>query len=392
MQNTHRIRLVRPLRPRDPEEAHRAGSQLELLTDLCFVVAVAQAAASLHHAVSEGHAGTGGVHFAMAFFAIFWAWLNFVWLASAYDNDDAAYRCLILLQIVGSLVLAAGVPRMFEGDFVLGVSGYIIMRVALVALWVRVARNDPPRRTTANRYALGIVLVQCCWVVFLFLPSQLALPAFVVFMLAELTVPAAAERAGGTPWHPDHVAERYGAFFIIVLGETILSTTVAIQNALDAGQSAGALAKVVGGGVLIVFSLWWLYFCRDDAEVLRGRGDAANMVWGFGHYFIFASAAAIGGGLAARVDHYTDHGADLSSALTLTVPIVVLLATLYGLRLSRHDRSLRTGAPFAIAGVLVLAATWSPWPEPAAGAVLVVLLAVELTNPRGAIGSEYADA
>lgn len=384
-------RLIRPLHARDPQESHRTASVLELFTDLCLVVAIAQAAASLHHQISHDHAVDGAVHFAMAFFAIFWAWLNFAWFASAYDNDDVAYRLLALLQITGSLVLAAGIPRMFDDDFTLGVTGYIIMRIALVALWSRAARNDPPRRATALRYAGGIVLVQCCWVVFLFLPEEAALPAFLLFMVAEMAVPAIAERAGGTPWHADHVAERYGLFFIIVLGETILSATIAIQSALDAGSSTDELIKVVGGGVLIVFSLWWLYFCRDDAEVLRGRGDTANMVWGFGHYFIFASTAAIGGALAARVDHHSHHGPDLPSALALTVPIAIMLVTLYALRLSRHDRSLRTGLPFAVAAVLVLAATWTDAPEPIAGVVLVVLLAVEVINPRGAIGREYAE-
>jgi len=71
----------------------------------------------------------------MAFFAIFWAWLNFTWFGSDYDNDGVLYRLLTILQIVGSLVLAAGIPKMFDGSFVLGVSGYIIMRIALVTQW-----------------------------------------------------------------------------------------------------------------------------------------------------------------------------------------------------------------------------------------------------------------
>ena len=49
----------RPMRARRPDEAHRASTPLELLFDLCFVVAVAQAAAELHHAVAEDHVGAG---------------------------------------------------------------------------------------------------------------------------------------------------------------------------------------------------------------------------------------------------------------------------------------------------------------------------------------------
>ena len=47
----------------------------------------------------------------MVFFAIWWAWMNFTWFASAYDTDDVPYRLLTLVQMAGVLVLAAGVPR-----------------------------------------------------------------------------------------------------------------------------------------------------------------------------------------------------------------------------------------------------------------------------------------
>ncbi len=41
---------------RDPNEPHRAVTPLELFLDLTFVVAVGQAASSLHHGLVEGNA------------------------------------------------------------------------------------------------------------------------------------------------------------------------------------------------------------------------------------------------------------------------------------------------------------------------------------------------
>ena len=57
------------------------------------------------------------------------------------------------------------------------------------------------------------------------------MPLFALLVVCELCVPAWAERTGTTTWHPHHIAERYGLFFIIVLGETILSSTLAVQEA-----------------------------------------------------------------------------------------------------------------------------------------------------------------
>ncbi|NGO06748.1 low temperature requirement protein A [Streptomyces sp. HC44] len=64
---------LRTITARDPAEPHRAATPLELLFDLCFVVAVAQVAAQLHHAVSEDHASTGILSYFAVFFAIWWA-------------------------------------------------------------------------------------------------------------------------------------------------------------------------------------------------------------------------------------------------------------------------------------------------------------------------------
>ena len=134
----------RTMTARDPWQEHRAATPLELLFDLCFVAAVSQAATMLHHALTEGHIGTGVLGYFMVFFAIWWAWVNFTWFASAYDTDDGPYRVLTLVQMAGVLVLAAGIPAALdEYDFTVITFGYVLMRVAMVAQWLRAAREHP---------------------------------------------------------------------------------------------------------------------------------------------------------------------------------------------------------------------------------------------------------
>jgi low temperature requirement protein LtrA len=137
---------------RDSTEEHRAATPLELLFDLCFVVAVSRAASLLHHAVSHGDAGSAVVSYVLVFFAIWWAWMNFTWFASAYDNDDAVYRLLVFVQITGVLILAAGVPRAFDHrDFDVVFVGYLVLRAGLVTLWLRAGHHDLPRRRTTRQ-------------------------------------------------------------------------------------------------------------------------------------------------------------------------------------------------------------------------------------------------
>src|SRR3954451_24878232 len=182
-----------PMRARPADEPHRVATPLELFFDLCFVVAVAQAAIALHHDISADHLGHGLASFLMVFFAIWWAWMNFTWFASSYDTDDDVYRITTLVQIAGALVLAAGGEPAFEsGNYTAITIGYVIMRLALGAQWLRAGRGDPARRSTAMRYAVGIGLVQTGWLLRLALPSAWAVPSFLVLAVLDILVPVIA--------------------------------------------------------------------------------------------------------------------------------------------------------------------------------------------------------
>ncbi|GAA4449765.1 low temperature requirement protein A [Phytohabitans houttuyneae] len=363
---------------RQPHEPHRASTPLELFFDLCFVVAVAQAAGELHHEVAEDHVWHAMPSYLMVFFAIWWAWMNFTWFASAYDTDDDVYRLTTLVQVAGALVLAAGVPRAFiDADFTIITIGYVIMRLAMVAQWLRVARTDvePGRRACGRRYAIGITLVQVGWVLRLMLPDELLVPGLVLLVLAELAVPIWAERVAETTWHPEHIAERYGLFTIIVLGESVLAASIAVQSAVDAHEELAGLLWVAGGGVVIVFAMWWLYFDRPASGLLTSMRVALR--WGYGHYLIFASAAAVGAGLAVAVDYETHkaHLGGVAAGYAVAVPVAVYLASVWFLHARPHQHGLIVAA-YPVTAVLVLLAPLTPAPVPVVAVVVAALVAV----------------
>jgi low temperature requirement protein LtrA len=362
------------MRSRDASEEHRASTPLELLYDLCFVVAVSRAAALLHHAISHGDAGRAVVSYVLVFFAIWWAWMNFTWFASAYDNDDVVYRLLVFVQMAGVLILAAGVPRAFEHrDFDIAFVGYLVMRAGLVTLWLRAAHHDAAGRTTDRRYAAGVSSCMVGWAAV----AVIGWPvwAFVVMGVVELIVPAWAERTSATSWHPEHIAERYGLFTIIVLGETILSSSVAFQTVVDARSGDLTVALTAAGALLTVFAMWWIYFAKPAGPRLLSNRIA--FPWGYGHYLVFASAAAVGAGVAVMVDRVTEHThlSDVAAAASFTVPVILYLIAvafvqtlLYGVY---RDRLAVTSAAL----VLVGAATFTGQPVLLTGLVLAALVA-----------------
>ena len=78
-------------------------------------------------------------------------------------------------------------------------------------------------------------------------------------------------RRGGTPWHPHHIAERYGLLVIITLGEGLLGTTVALRRR-DRRHGWTLDAALLGlAGIALTFGMWWIYFVIPSGDLLHAH-------------------------------------------------------------------------------------------------------------------------
>jgi low temperature requirement protein LtrA len=385
----HRLLLMSG---RDPDERHRTATPLELLYDLTFVVAFGAAGNEAAHFLAEGHTGTASVGFVFALFAVIWAWIQNTWFASAYDTDDWVYRLLTMVQMIGVLVLALGLPPMFESldegvhvDNGVMVLGYVIMRVGLIALWLRAASQDPSRRRSALAYASTLLVAQIGWIVLLLAETsvEVMLSVAAVLVLVELAGPMVAERrVGATPWHPHHIAERYGLFTIITLGEVILGTVAALDAVVRAEGWTAQTALVGLAGVGLAFGMWWMYFVIPYGELLhRFRGRSFG--WGYGHLPLFASLAATGAGLhvAALYIGHEAHISALTAVSTTALPVALYVLCIYGLyslltrEIDPFHLWLLAGTAVFIVGPVVMAAAGAS----IAACLLVLMLAPAVT-------------
>jgi low temperature requirement protein LtrA len=167
----------RPMPGHDPAERGRGSIPIELFYDLIYVIAFGFAAGELAHFLAEGAGWSAVGAYIFAVWAVSWAWMNFNWFASAYSNDDALFRVATFVQMIGVLVLTFGLPVSFlaaahgqSPNNMLMVIGYAIMRVPLIALWIRASRQDPARRQTAIAYSIVIGVAQVGWLLTAILP------------------------------------------------------------------------------------------------------------------------------------------------------------------------------------------------------------------------------
>ena len=358
-----------PLEGRDPHEAHRASTPLELLYDLTYAVAFGVAANELAHWLAEGHVATAIVGFCFATFAVSWAWINYSWFASAYDNDDWVCRLTTMVQMVGVLVVALGIPEMYESidhgttlEADVMIAGYVVMRVPVIVQWLRAASHDPSHRQAAMIYAWTVGLTQAGWVVMavvLDVSVPLTFAVIGALLVVEMLGPVRASHAGdGLPWHAHHIAERYGLLVIITLGEGIIGTVASLDAVVHGPEGWSVDAVLVAiAGVGITFGLWWCYFIVPSGVLLHAHRERA---WGFGygHMFVFGSLAAVGGGLHVAgyfLEHHSELGATATVA-TVAVPIAVFgaaMTTIYSLMTRNTDRfhallAVLTGAVIAL--------------------------------------------
>ena len=363
----HRIRVMSG---RDPHEEHRASTPLELLFDLTFVVAFGIASSEFAHMLAENHVGAGLAGFAFATFAVCWAWINFSWFASAYDTDDWVYRLMTMVQMVGVIIMALGFPPMYasveHGDHVdnrVMVAGYVVMRIALVAQWLRAAKQDPDHRSACLMYVAAVTVAQIGWIATIFLHTSVPVTFVVVALLIALEAlgPILAEtRTSGTPWHAHHISERYGLLTIIALGEGVVGTVASVSAAVGAqGWSYDAVFVAVAG-IGLTFGMWWTYFVLPQADLLHARRERS--FW-FGYLPIVTLGAivATGAGLHASA-YYIEHHSKLGSVetvLSVAVPVGAYIASIYVL----YMLLLRTVDTFhmlllGLTAVVLAAAVW----------------------------------
>jgi low temperature requirement protein LtrA len=213
------------------------------------------------------------------------------------------------------------------------VAGFVVMRAAVIVQWSRAAVQDTVRRSTALWHAGLIAFAQLLWVLLTTLNESAAfVPVLACALVVELAGPAFADRQNTTPWNPSHIAERYGLFVIIALGEGITGTVSAVAALVEGRGWTDDAVLTVLAGTAITFGLWWVYFLVPSAPVLA-RFRTRAWVWGYLHIPLLAAVAAEGAGfdLAAVAGEEGRADGDFIAVCVVAASCAVFIVVAVGL-------------------------------------------------------------
>ncbi len=286
--------------------SERRTTPIELLWDLVFVFAITQVTTLFSH--DAKWKGLGEAMLVLAL--VWWAWSAFVWAANAQEEQSRTLRGCLLAGTVLIFIVGLAVPHAFGRNSLLFAVAYAAVRFLHLGVYA-----DASRRGDAGRAAiLGFALTVVIGMVLLIVGAVLHGPERVVLWLLALAIDYAGpawltrERLRGLQQVAvAHFAERYGAFVIICIGESIVAVGVGVGTAERPLTAELAIAATLP--LLTAVGMWWTYFDRtaDRAQArLRVHDDpvlAAADAYSYMHLIIVAGIVIFAGGVKLVVHH-----------------------------------------------------------------------------------------
>ena len=225
---------------------------------------------------------------------IVWAWVLYTLYANRFDTDDLIFRLSKSGAMLAIAAIAVIVPRATAGHG--GTIGfaisYVVLRALLIGLYGRAWRQvHGDARRLCEVYIAGYSLTTALWLASIFTPGPVRYVLWGVAMVVDLIIPTRAWRTlRGASVVTSHLVERFGTFFIIVLGESVAAAVAGV-----AGFEFTVASWFVGGLCFVVaLSLWWIYFDLADTSVV-GRG-ALGLIFVYAHFSLLGGVAAFGEG------------------------------------------------------------------------------------------------
>lgn len=290
------MEIERPHISRDPE--NNEVRPLELFFDLVFAFAISQLS---QHLVKHLN-WTGAAQTAILLLAVFSVWSYTSWISSLADTEHGRVRWMLLAITFLGLFMNGGLADAFEQKAWLFVGAYLIIQIGrniyALTLGLDKVMYEHHGRTLVWSIATGAI-----WIAGALAPDTLRVAIWGAAAIIELSgflsahpLPRRRTVTRDYPFAAGHLIERCRLFFLIAIGETILTTGTALV-----GSSVDFITVLATAVALIgTMAIWWIYFRRAEGvafESLKDSRDQARI----GRYAVYALLGMVGGLIATAV-------------------------------------------------------------------------------------------
>ncbi|MET1152828.1 low temperature requirement protein A [Arthrobacter sp.] len=242
-------------------------TRLELFFDLVFVFALSQ----LSHHLLEHPSWVGASETFVLLLGVYKVWVYTTWTATLLDTSRLQVQWMLLIVMLVTLFMNASIGSAFGAFGWLFAASYLLVQLGRGA-WILTVGLD---QTTHNHFVRTLIwgfMSAPFWIAGVFFGPGPRLIFWAIAAAIDLGGHMLAHRLPGqktegsrVPLPGERIFERFGLFYLIALGETILSTGQAI-----AGNLEDPLILITGTvGFAGSVAIWWCYFHGLEQEILE---------------------------------------------------------------------------------------------------------------------------
>ncbi|MFC0006529.1 low temperature requirement protein A [Micromonospora siamensis] len=243
---------------RDPESPRRV-TLLELFFDLVYVVALALVSRGLVH-----HIGwEGALQSLIVLMAVWWTWAITTLVTDMYDPERPEIKLLITAVMFGVLLMTTAIPEAFDRRGLVFAGTYVAIHLGRGLFLIPAVRHHRQTQKRAARIFIWFAVSTVPWLVGAFAHDDAREALWAVALGIDYLGFRLAYPVPGLGAVPDaqrnvtaeHLSERYQQFFIIALGDAILTIGTMFSVNHSEVENIGAFTVAFGTTLL----LWRIY-------------------------------------------------------------------------------------------------------------------------------------
>jgi low temperature requirement protein LtrA len=275
----------------EPESGKRV-SWAELYFDLVFVVAVTRVSAFIEH----DHSWGGVLRAVIVFVPVYWLWVGMAIQTNQQDTSRVILRLRLFAVALAAVFMAASLDDSYGRLGLLFAVAYWSGRIVLALPQIPLFRAR--RAILLNPVTVSVLFTGPLLVVGALVHGDAREVLWAVAAVLDLSTPRLLRRRmAGMRVDSGHLAERFGLFVLIALGESVVSVTTVTGNLDVATGFAIAAAFMLSAG------LWWVYFhfaadaVRHALATAQVQLDITRLVLSYGHLAFIAAIIIVAVGL-----------------------------------------------------------------------------------------------
>ncbi|KAI8344611.1 bacterial low temperature requirement A protein-domain-containing protein [Chlamydoabsidia padenii] len=284
----------------DPDLSDEIGEEtsatwVELFSDVFYVGWLSSFTHSHHMVDSSSLAAYVGW-----FVVMWWTWCSSALYSARYDNGDVMhhiYKIIDLCGLIGMAGASEGYSTFNSKGFIIG---YMVMKAVLliqysVVLWAASLSGSFARRPLSIYVSVNILAIILWGISLLYSGAEtgstnekICFALWYISIGVEVVVNMSLQRFKQVSLAASHLAERFGLFTIIILGENCIGFVKMVS------ESHAEVRVVVANmfGLVIIFLFFFMYFDDFSKEILNSV--QVSQIWMYLHFPLHLCQVAFG--------------------------------------------------------------------------------------------------